>query len=194
MMRMRKKFDPHRQQALLSPEREALLRPQELLRTLGLKPGQTLADVGCGPGFFTLPAAEIVGPSGKVIAIDIQEDMLFTLRQRVHTAGLRQVEICKAPEQDPPLPAHNVDMVLLAFILHEMDQRSLYLHRLRQALRVGGRIVILEWEKRATDQGPPLEDRLSPEVVTADVQAAGFAIVEHRTLNPAHYAIIAAPL
>ena len=87
------RFDARQRFRLLSEERQAALQPESLLRSLGLKEGMTLADIGCGPGFFTLPAAQIVGPSGSVFAADIEGEMLSTVRSRVTAEGLTNVRI-----------------------------------------------------------------------------------------------------
>lgn len=191
---MGKKFDPRLKDVLISPERAELLRPDELLRAVGLQSGQTLADIGCGPGFFSLPAAEIVGPGGKVFAVDVQQEMVTAVQQRARDAGLRNLEAQRVNEMEMALPVASADIILLAFVTHELAQRSLYLHRLRPLLRAGGRLVILEWEKHPTPMGPPQEERLSAEEVTSDIQAAGFAVTERRSLNEAHYLLIAVPV
>lgn len=188
---MGKKFDPRQCDKLLAPERAETLRPAELLRSLGLKAGDTIADIGCGPGFFTVPAAEIVGPTGKVIAADIQSDMIAAIMTRVADLGLRQVEISKTSEMEAHLPDNSVDLVLLAYVLHEVTQRAGFLFRLRHALRPAtGRIAVIEWEKIPTESDPPLEERLTPEDVLSDAQCAGFKMVERRQLTAEHYAIV----
>lgn len=191
---MGKKFDPRKKDQLTSPERTERLHPKELLQSLGVRAGDTVADIGCGPGFFTIPAAEIVGPSGKVYAADVQSDMIAAIMMRVADLGLHHVEILKTSETDISLPDRSVDMVLLAFVLHEMDQRAQYLYRLRRTLRTGGRIAIVEWEKKPTDSGPPVADRLAPDDVLADATCSGYRLVERRAVSPDHYALILAPI
>jgi ubiquinone/menaquinone biosynthesis C-methylase UbiE len=191
---MPRKFDPRKIDVLVAPEREAALHPKQLLESFGLKTGDTLADIGCGPGFFTIPAAEIVGAQGKVYAVDVQSEMIAAVMTRVADLGLHNVEIVKASDTDVPLPDRDLDLVLMAFMLHEMPQRSLYLHRLRHTLRPAGKILILEWEKIPTEMGPPIEDRLTPEEMTGDVSAAGYRLVQHRQITPEHYALVIAPM
>lgn len=191
---MAKRFDPRLKDQLIAPERAARLNPKELLRSLGLRAGETLADIGCGPGFFALPAAEIVGARGKVFAVDVEPEMVDAVQQRARDAGLRNLEAQRVGEMDVALPPASADMILLAFVLHELTQRSLYLHRLRTVLREGGRLVILEWEPVATEFGPPVEDRLSADEVAADVQAAGFVVAERRSIAAEYFAVIAAPM
>src|SRR5260370_30660709 len=115
---MAHKFDPRLKDQLLTDERYELLQPAELLRSLGLKPGDTLADIGCGPGFFTLPAAEIVGVDGHVLAADIQADMLSAVKARVSERGLTNVRVAQASGTEVPLPAGRAEMGLSACTLH----------------------------------------------------------------------------
>ena len=187
---MGKKFDPRNNDVLIGAEREAQMQPHKLLTSLGIKAGDAVADIGCGPGFFTIPAAELVGPAGKVYAADVQSDMIAAIMMRVFETGLRNIEILKASETDVALPAGGIDLILLAFMLHELGQRSCYLYRLRRALRPNGRMALLEWEKTPTPTGPPLDARLTPEDLLADARAAGFGLVERRQLSPEHYALI----
>ncbi len=190
---MARKFDTRKKDQLIAPEREAQLHPKELLRQFGLRPGDTIADIGCGPGFFTIPAAEIVGPKGRVYAADVQSDMIAAIMTRLADLDLHHVEILKTSETEVPLPERSVHLIWLAFVLHEMDQRSVYLYRLRRALLPNGRVVVLEWEKKPTDSGPPLADRLTPEDVEADARSAGYRVVEKRQITPDHYALVLSP-
>jgi ubiquinone/menaquinone biosynthesis C-methylase UbiE len=190
---MSKKFDPRKKDILLTAEREAQMPPHALLTSLGVKAGDVVADVGCGPGFFAIPAAEIVGPDGRVYAADVQSDMIAAMMMRVFETGLRNIEILKASETDVALPAAGIDLILLAFMLHELSQRSCYLFRLRRALRPGGRLAVLEHDAPPVDAETSPADRLAPKDLLDDAQAAGFALVEQRQLTPEHYAVIFAP-
>jgi ubiquinone/menaquinone biosynthesis C-methylase UbiE len=190
---MARKFDPRKKEQLIAPEREEQLQPKELLRQFGLRAGDTIADIGCGPGFFTIPAAEIVGPSGRVYAADVQSDMIASIMMRLAELDLPHVEILKTSETEVPLPERSVHLMWLAFVLHEMDQRAVYLYRLRRALRSNGRVVVLEWEKKPTEVGPPISDRLTADEVEADALAAGFKVLERRQITPDHYALVLSP-
>lgn len=187
------KFDTRNRNLLLSEERHEALKPEELLRSLGLKRGQTMADIGCGPGFFTVPAATIVGPRGLVIAGDVQGEMLSAVRSRVAEQGLENVRVVKTSDMEVPLPPGTCDLVLLAFILDEVPQRARFLHRAARLAKPGGRIAVLEWEKHETPVGPPLEDRISPEELIADAAAAGLKMEEQRALNEHQYLCIFVP-
>jgi ubiquinone/menaquinone biosynthesis C-methylase UbiE len=184
---MPQKFDSRHKFRLLSEERQAALQPEKLLRSVGLAGGMTLADIGCGPGFFTIPAAQIVGERGAVYAADIQGDMLSAVRDRAREADLANIHVVKTSDREIPIAPHSCDVVLLAFVIHEIESRASFLHRAARLLKPDGRLVILEWEKIEEDAGPPLEERMSPEDTLADAQAAGLQPIEERSLTPSQY-------
>jgi ubiquinone/menaquinone biosynthesis C-methylase UbiE len=189
-MTMGRKSDPRERESLLTEERFELLRPEALLRALGVHEGDTVADIGCGPGFFTVPAAEIVGEHGRVLAGDIQGEMLAAARSRVVERGLTNVRMVKTSDTEVPLPAGCADLVLLAFTLSEIGQRARFLHRVARVLKPEGRIVVIEWQKHEEADGPPLADRIGAEDVIKDAEAAGLHLREQRSLNEHHYVCI----
>jgi ubiquinone/menaquinone biosynthesis C-methylase UbiE len=184
---MPQKFDIRLRQELLSEEREASLQPSALLHGLGLSSGDTVADIGCGPGFFTIPAAEIVGESGVVLAADIQGEMLSAVRSRAAEHGLTNIHVVKSSDKGIPIPDGSCDVVLMAFVLDEVEQRSSFLHRAARLLKPRGRLAVLEWVKEQEVAGPPLVDRISPEELLADAHAAGLYLDEQRELNDQQY-------
>ncbi|MGZ3638805.1 MAG: class I SAM-dependent methyltransferase, partial [Ktedonobacterales bacterium] len=93
----------------------------------------------------------------------------------------------KTSETDVPVPPESCDFVLLAFVLDEIEQRSRFLHRVARLLKPDARIVVLEWRKEEQTEGPPIDDRISEEELTADAQAAGLRISESRELNDHQY-------
>jgi len=184
---MPQKFDIRLRQELLSEEREASLQPSALLHRLGLSGGDTLADIGCGPGFFTIPAGEIVGESGVVLAADIQGEMLSAVRSRAAEHGLTNIHVVKSSDKGIPIPDGSCDVVLMAFVLDEVEQRSSFLHRAARLLKPRGRLAVLEWVKEEEVAGPPMVDRISPEELLADAHAAGLYLDEQRELNDQQY-------
>ena len=183
---MPQKTDPRQKQALLSEERHEALQPEKLLRKLGVRAGDTVADIGCGPGFFTLPAAEITGGRGVVLAADIQGEMLTTVRSRAAEQGLTNVRVLKTSESEIPLPEGSCDFILLAFVLDEVDQRSTFLHRAARAMKPTGKLAVLEWD-RVESEGPPLADRISREELVEDAHAAGLNVRDSGDLGESQY-------
>lgn len=184
---MPRPFDIREKQRLLDDSRYEALQPKQMLLRLGLKEGDTMADIGCGPGFFTLPAAEIVGSHGTVFAADVQGEMLSAVKSRTVEQGVTNVRVVKTSEMDVPLPQASADFVLLAFVLDEVNHRSTFLHRVARILKPGGTIAVIEWQKHEQVEGPPLDDRLSPDELLADAQAAGLVIDKREDLNDHQY-------
>lgn len=186
------KFDARKRQMLLSEEREQTLKPEKLLRELGLKEGNTMADIGCGPGFFTVPAAQIVGEKGVVLAADVQGEMLSAVKSRITEKGLKNVRVVKTSDTDVPLPPESCDFVLLAFVLHEIDNRASFLHKAGRLLKKRARMAVIEWQQIAEENGPPLENRISAESIAEDAHAAGLQVLDRHDLNDHHYVFILA--
>lgn len=184
------KFDPARRARLEDPARAELLPPEQLLRHGGLRPGMRLADVGCGPGFFTIPAAAIVGPAGRVYAVDISEEMLQAVREKVTASGYANVTTLRATEDALPLPDGAADFALLAFVLHEAADQQAFAREVARIVARGGRVLLLDWDRREMEVGPPVADRVSPEDAQAVLEAAGFSVVETFQPNTLHYGLI----
>jgi ubiquinone/menaquinone biosynthesis C-methylase UbiE len=181
------RFDPANIARLIGEERRALLPPLETLQAAGLAPGQTVVDLGCGPGYFTLPAAELVGEHGKVYGVDVQPEMVDACRRRAAEAGATRVEVVRSDETRIPLPDAIADRVLLAFVLHEADDQHALLREVRRLLKPGGEVACIEWRKQEGPPGPPREHRLSEEEVAALAGAAGLRMIGRHSLNDYHY-------
>jgi ubiquinone/menaquinone biosynthesis C-methylase UbiE len=165
---------------LLSAERVEWGRPAELLAAIAVGPGMRAADVGCGPGFFALPLAEIVESAGRVYAIDDSPEMLRALAKGAAERGLTdRIEIREADAATTGLPAAAVDVTLCAFVYHEVDDRAALLVELARITRPGGQVVMLDWRKGvATEHGPGDHIRLTPAEMLAPMEAAGLAVRE----------------
>jgi putative glutamine transport system substrate-binding protein len=137
--------------SMLNPIREEALHPAELIARLKLAPDRVIADVGAGPGFFTLPLARAV-PQGKVIAGDVKEAYLAVARERARGAGLTNVETQLWPAERPLLAAASIDLAFLCQVDHYFKDRAAYLSALLPSLRPGGRVVLVNFERhRAAD-------------------------------------------
>lgn len=184
------KFDPAHRARLEDPARREILPPEDLLQRAGLRPGMHVADIGCGPGFFTFPAAVLVGPAGKVYAIDISEEMLQVIRERSTARGVTNVLALSTTEDSLPLPDRTVDVAVVAFVLHEAADRQGFTREVARILKPGGRVLLLEWDAREMPMGPPLRERLSPGESQTLLESAGILVLDRFVPNPYHYGIL----
>lgn len=182
------KFNPAHIEKLLRKDRLGKLTPEELLRSAGLKQGDTLADIGCGPGYFAVPAAAIVGPGGTVYAIDTQKEMLDALKERKPPGNVVPI---LSSEHSIPVEGGCADMALVAYALHEASDKALFIKEVRRVLKDGGHIVVLDWKKQEEEHGPPASDRLTEAEVEDLLAGADFRGTRSDSLNSSHYRISA---
>jgi cyclopropane fatty-acyl-phospholipid synthase-like methyltransferase len=173
------------------PQRDAWQRPDAVVAALALSPGMTVADVGAGTGYFEKRLAVAVG-AGKVIAIDIEPDMVRYLRERAQREGTPNVEARLATPDDPNLAAGSVDRILIVDTWHHIGDRVAYAKKLAAALKRGGFVLVVDFTLETT-RGPPKQHRLAPAAVIDELRQAGLnaAIVEAGL--PDQYAIKGAP-
>ncbi|MHB1263858.1 MAG: class I SAM-dependent methyltransferase [Gemmatimonadaceae bacterium] len=185
-----RKFPAAKWDRLLTAERHAFLDPERMLDRLGVRAGMRVADVGAGPGFFTLPLAARVGAGGIVYAADVSIDMLDALRRR----GLPpQVRTVLTEEAGVPIADGDVELALVAFVLHEVLHPVEFLRELRRILAPAGRLAVLEWIPQDDGMGPPRAERLAESHARTLLAEAGFAVADRFHANTSQYAILAAP-
>lgn len=170
-----RRFDPSRAHWLDDPERRKWLPPEEVIAALHLREGEAVADIGAGTGYFTLPMAAAVGPRGHVFALDVAPEMLAHLQNKL--AGASNVECVEAEASSTGLPAASCNLVFMANVWHEFDDRAAVLVEARRVLKPGGRIAILDWRPDVEpDHGPPLAHRIAQDTAKTTLQAAGFLV------------------
>jgi ubiquinone/menaquinone biosynthesis C-methylase UbiE len=176
---------------MLSADRVRDTDPFALLRAAGLVAGMTVVDYGAGPGFFALPAAEIVGPSGRVVAVDVEAKMRDELCRRAKELGAAQVE---ALEKSSQLADGVADLVVAALFLHDLspDQRNVALPELRRLCSRGGRLLVVEWVPEAGLEGPSTPNRFAAVDLAELLQQHGFRPARPRKLGQRYYAFVAA--
>ncbi len=136
-----------------------------------------------------MPAARLVGPAGCVYAIDISEEMLAAVREKTGRDGAGNVVTLKAAEGTLPLPDRAVDFCLAAFVLHEAVDQPGFARELVRILNAEGRVLLLEWEQRKMEIGPPVADRLAPGDARNVLQTAGIVEIEAFSPNGYHYGL-----
>ncbi len=173
-------------QRLLSPQRDASLDTLAILSFSGISYRDRVADIGCGPGYLTIPLAKAL-VEGKLYALDIDNEMLDACRERVAQARMGNVEILKCDKFDFPLETGSLDGIFMAFVIQESPDKPRFLKAVRQLLRPRGWGTILEWYRKETETGPPLERRVNPEEMEELVKSAGFRYLGWRDLNGDQY-------
>jgi ubiquinone/menaquinone biosynthesis C-methylase UbiE len=143
---------------------------------LEIAEGSVVADLGAGGGWFTIRLANRVGPNGLVLAEDIQPEMIGAITRRVEREELKNVKVVPGTALDPKLPAP-VDVVLIVETYYEVDDPQTLLRNVRTSLKPGGRVGIVNFKKDGHGPGPPMEERVDPETVIRDAQAAGLRLV-----------------
>jgi ubiquinone/menaquinone biosynthesis C-methylase UbiE len=177
-------------------EREEFQKKDEIMEALALRPGETVADIGAGSGYFTIPVAKAVGPKGKVLAIDISQHMLDYIERRIKAEQLGNVELRKVERDDPQLPDGGVDLILMVDTIHytlEPEARTSYAKKLRAGLAPGGRVVIIDyipkpWEERPW--GPPPQQHLSRETLNEDMARGGLKVLKEYDFLPEQYFVV----
>lgn len=153
------------------PARDAWQQPDRVIAALELTPAMVAVDIGAGTGYFAVRLARAV-PEGRVIATDLEADMVRYMTERASREGLRNLRAVATPADDPQLAAASVDRVLVVDVWHHLGDRVAYAKKLAAALRPGGRIAIVDFKLEAK-LGPPKQHRLAPEAIVADLRAAG---------------------
>jgi len=175
------------------PERDAWQKPEELVAALRLRPGASVADLGAGTGYLSRHLSRAVGPEGTVLAVDTEPALVAHLRARSERESTRNVTPILASANDPRLPKASVDLVLVLDTYHHIDDRIAYARGLTRALRPGGRVAIVDWEKRELPVGPDMAHKLARERVVAEMAEAGYELTEEPKVLPYQYLLVFRP-
>jgi ubiquinone/menaquinone biosynthesis C-methylase UbiE len=172
------------------PSRDQWQHPDEVAGLLELTPGMIVADVGAGTGYFIGRLAQRVGPSGSVIATDLEPDMIRYLGDRGRRDGWTNVRPVQVAADDPGLAKASVDRVLVVDVWHHLDDRRAYAAKLAAALRPGGLIAVVDFELTAS-HGPPPKHRLAPAAIADDLRSAGLTVELAKEDLPEQYVVLA---
>ncbi len=171
--------------------REAEQRPDEVIRTMGLRDGSVVADLGCGTGFFARRMARAVAPRGRVYGVDIQPEMLDRMKKLLAQEGITNVVPVLGESDDPRLPEASLDWILLVDVYHEFQQPKPMLRKMRDALKEDGRIALVEYRLEGDSAAHiRTEHRMSVEQVLREWQPAGFRLVKRYSYLPTQHLFV----
>lgn len=185
---MRAKFPYADHEKLRDAWRRSHIDPDAFWRDMRLEAGMRVLDVGCGIGYFAIPAARTVGPQGRVWACDVATEMVAHLRRE--GAGLPQLEGVVSEETRLPLPDGVADLALAAFVLHELEKPASLLKEAARVLKTGGRLLILDWLPGADEPADyPRWRRYGPATIRCYARQGGFVPFRARQLNEANFLV-----
>jgi len=188
---MSHKFDPAKKHKLDNPWRRQNMPPLPTLEALGLVEDDTVADIGCGIGYFSIPAAQRIHLDKKVYALDTSQDMLEELEKRATDQSVPNIITIKTDEYDLKLAEGKVDFALIVNVLHEIDNKERFLSEVHRILNSSGRVAIVEWQKKETEMGPPVNHRLDQNDVISLLKSCSFQISKELEFAGALYGIVA---
>lgn len=171
------------------PARDEWQKPAEVVAAMRLEPGATVADLGAGTGYFEPLLSRGVGASGIVLALDVEPDMVRYLGERAQREHLANVRPGLVATDDPKLAPQTVDRILVVDVWHHIDARDAYVVKLRDALKPGGKLFVVDFEPDAK-HGPPPRHRLASATVERELATAGLAAATLTETLPEQYIVV----
>jgi arsenite methyltransferase len=179
--------------ALESPQRDAYQKPLEVMTALDLKPGEIIADIGAGSGYFTFRLAHHVGDKGKVYAVDVSPDMILHLNRRIREVKATNVVSILADPDDPLLSDGSVHRFFFSDSWHHIDNQTKYLLLMKKMLKPGGEVVMIDFHKKELPVGPPLSMKIAREDLIKQMESNGFRLKKEHTFLPYQYFLVFVP-
>ncbi|MCH7750218.1 MAG: methyltransferase domain-containing protein [Acidobacteria bacterium] len=182
--------DPRHAGWFYRPDRIESEKPEELLDLLGIKEGDVVADIGAGAGFFSLRAAERVGPTGKVLAVDVQPEMIDGLKMMMKRFGHENIVPILGDVDDPKLPADSVDHVLIVISYHEFSHPVEMMRHIRKAMKRDGQMLIVEYKAETLDSRVQPLHRMSEAEIMEEIPALGFRLDRVIDIIPSQHVFV----
>lgn len=173
--------------------RRSWRKPETTLEAVGLRVGMVFIDVGCGDGFFTIPAAQLVGEKGAVYAVDADAAAVEKLEDKAAEKGLTNITVKVGAAEETVFCTECADIVFYSRVLHDFKDPAKVLRNAKQMLKPTGTLVDLDWKKKLTLFGPPLHIRFSEEQAASLIKAAGFTIESVKSAGRNFYIVTAKP-
>lgn len=175
------------------PKRDAYQKPHEVLTALAIEPGEVIADIGAGSGYFTFRLAHRVGDKGRVYAVDISPDMIRHLNRRIRELKAMNVTAILADADDPLLADASIDRFFFSDSWHHIENQSKYLSLIKKMLKPGGEIIMIDFHKKELPVGPPMQMKIAREDLIRQMESNGFRLTKEHTFLPYQYFLVFVP-
>ena len=175
---------------LEDPQRDVYQKPHEVIMALGLREGETVADIGAGSGYFTFRLASHVGEKGRVYAVDTSPDMILHMNERIRDMKLRNVVTVLSAPHDPLLIDGSIDRFFICDTWHHIQNQAQYLGLMKKMLKPGGQVIMIDFQKRELPVGAPMEMKIAREELVQQMESNGFKLVKEHTFLPYQYFLI----
>ncbi len=176
--------------ALEDPKRDAYQKPHEVLTALNLKPGEVIADIGAGSGYFTFRIAHHVGARGKVFAVDVSPDMIRHVNRRIRDLKTTNVVSILADADDPLLAGQSINRFFICDVWHHVENPTKYLATMKKMLKPGGEIVMIDFHKKELPFGPAMHMKIAREDLIKQMETNGFRLAKEHTFLPYQYFLV----
>jgi arsenite methyltransferase len=177
-------------EALEDPKRDAYQKPHEVLKALGLKPGEVIADIGAGSGYFTFHLAHHVGDLGKVYAVDVSPEMILHINRRIRELKSANVVSILAEPDDPLLADASVNRFFFSNSWHHIENQTRYLALMKKLLKPGGEIIMIDFHKKELPVGPPMQMKIAREDLIKQMENNSFQLTKEHTFLPYQYFLV----
>ena len=175
---------------LEDPQRDAYQKPHEVIMSLDIKEGETIADIGAGSGYFTFRLARHVGDTGRVYAVDINPEMIIYMNRRIRDLKLKNIETMLAVPDDPFLMEGSIDRFFICDTWHHIEDQTKYLALLKTMLKPGGQVIMIEFQKKELPVGPPVDMKIAREDLVRQLETSGFRLAKEFTFLPYQYFLV----
>ena len=180
------KFNIKSLDKLDNPKRRQQMPPEETLRKFHFDKSGTLLDIGCGIGYFSIPATNVLS-QGNVIGLDIMPEMINIAKERA--INIYNIEFLKSEEYSFPIKDDSIDYIFISNVIHEIEDKHKYFNEIKRVLKTDGLLCIIDWEKKETKMGPSINERISKEDMIKICTSSNFTHLEDVDINMDHYGL-----
>jgi ubiquinone/menaquinone biosynthesis C-methylase UbiE len=179
--------------ALEDPTRDAYQKPHEVLKALNIKPGEIIADIGAGSGYFTFRLSHFVGDKGKIYAVDVSPEMILHVNRRIRELKANNVVTVLADPDDPLLPDQSVNRFFICDVWHHIENQTKYLSLMKKMLKPSGEVVMIDFHKKEFPVGPPMNMKIAREDLSKQLDSNGYRLTKEHSFLPYQYFLVFVP-